>query len=143
MSTATLINHRGGRDLSRDELATIEAPPATSTWYPIPHRQVLDSVWETLLGAGFEITASRCSVSNGGARFFGTLDLKNRLSDASGGVSLAVGVTRALTGRAGGTPPRRSFFRCHPTGFLLCRISTAFGGYVHGERLGPVKITYG
>ena len=96
MATSTLINHCGGRDLSREELATLEAPPATPTWYPIPHRQVLDSVWETLLGAGFEITASRCSVSHGGARFFGTLDLKNRLSDASGGVSLAVGVRNSV-----------------------------------------------
>ena len=65
------------------------APPPTDTWYPIPHRVILDSVWTTLEGAGFQIRQSRLAVSHDGARFFGTLDLATPISD---GVSLAVGI---------------------------------------------------
>jgi hypothetical protein len=83
------MNHRGAREVQRDQLGLIEAPPATDTWYPIAHRQVLDSVWSTLEGAGFEIRQSRLSLSYGDARFFGTLDLATPVSD---GVSLAVGI---------------------------------------------------
>ncbi|HZV25481.1 MAG TPA: DUF932 domain-containing protein [Acidothermaceae bacterium] len=89
MVTSTLINHRGGRDVLREELEGIEPPPPTDTWFPIAHRHVLASVSQTLEGAGFEIKASRLSLSNGDARFFATLDLATPVSD---GVTLAVGV---------------------------------------------------
>jgi len=89
MVTSTLMNHRGAREVQRDELAVINAPPPTDTWYPIAHRAILDSVWTTLEGAGFQIRQSRLSLSNGDARFFGTLDLATPVSD---GVSLAVGI---------------------------------------------------
>lgn len=89
MATATLINHRGGRDVLREELSKIEAPPPTESWYPIPHRAILDSVWTTLEGAGFRIRQSRLSLAHNDARFFGTLDLTTPVSQ---GVSLAVGI---------------------------------------------------
>ena len=89
MATSTLMNHRGAREVLRDELATIETPPPTKTWYPIAHRAVLDSVWATLEGAGFQIRQSRLSLAHADARFFGTLDLATSVSD---GVSLAVGI---------------------------------------------------
>jgi hypothetical protein len=50
---------------------------------------VLDSVWSTLEGAGFQIRQSRLSLSHADARFFGTLDLATSVRD---GVSLAVGI---------------------------------------------------
>ncbi len=89
MATSTLMNHRGAREVDRTELLTIEPPPATQTWFPIAHRAVLDSVWTTLEGAGFQIRQSRLSLSHGDARFFGTLDLATPIND---GVSLAVGI---------------------------------------------------
>lgn len=89
MATSTLMNHRGGRDVLREQLAEVEAPPPTDTWYPVAHRAILDSVWTTLEGAGFQIRQSRLSLSHGDARFFGTLDLATPVSD---GVSLAVGI---------------------------------------------------
>lgn len=89
MVTSTLMNHRGAREVLRTELATIEAPPPTKTWFPIAHRAVLDSVWATLEGAGFQIRQSRLSLAHGNARFFGTLDLATPVSD---GVTLAVGI---------------------------------------------------
>jgi hypothetical protein len=83
------MNHRGAREVARDVLAMIVAPPPTKTWYPIAHQAVLDSVWSTLEGAGFQIRQSRLSLAHGDARFFGTLDLATSISD---GVSLAVGI---------------------------------------------------
>jgi hypothetical protein len=89
MATSKLMNHCGAREIAREQLAGIEPPAPTRTWYPIAHRAVLDSVWSTLEGAGFAIRQSRLSVSHGDSRFFGTLDLATPISD---GVSLAVGI---------------------------------------------------
>jgi len=89
MATSRLMNHCGAREVPREELAGIEPPAPTKTWYPIAHRAVLDSVWSTLEGAGFSISQSRLSVSHGDARFFGTLDLTTPIRE---GVSLAVGI---------------------------------------------------
>ncbi len=92
MVTSTLINHRGGRDVLPEVLATVPAPPPTETWFPISHHQVFDAVSETLTGAGFQIQQTRLSLSHADARFFGTLDLTHRVSDVNGGVTLAVGI---------------------------------------------------
>ncbi|MBA4016476.1 MAG: hypothetical protein C0483_04750 [Pirellula sp.] len=89
MVSSTLVNHCGARQVNAAELATIEPPAPTRTWYPLAHRAVLDSVCSALEGAGFMICRSRLSVSHGGARFFGTLDLTTSVIE---GVSLAVGI---------------------------------------------------
>lgn len=89
MVSSTLVNHCGARQVNAAELARIEPPAPTRTWYPLAHRAVLDSVCGALEGAGFGICRSRLAVSHGGARFFGTLDLTTSISE---GVSLAVGI---------------------------------------------------
>lgn len=92
MVSSNLMLHCGGRDVPLEELEKIAAPPPTETWFPIAHSHVLHSAAETLTGAGFQIKGMRLSLSHGDRRFFGTLDLANRISDASGGISLAVGI---------------------------------------------------
>lgn len=89
MATATLVNHRGARLVSFEELVQTPTPPATPTWFPVPHHQVFRSVSDTLEAAGFGIHQTRLSLARDGARFFGTLDLTTPVSE---GVSLAVGV---------------------------------------------------
>lgn len=89
MATSTLVNHCGAREVPLEELAQVPAPPATATWFPVPHHQVFQSVVETLEGAGFSVRQSRLSLARNDARFFGTLDLATPVSD---GVSLAVGI---------------------------------------------------
>lgn len=89
MVSSTLVNHCGARQVNAAELARIEPPAPTRTWFPLAHRALLDSVCESLEGAGFAICRSRLSVSHGGARFFGTLDLTTSIVE---GISLAVGV---------------------------------------------------
>lgn len=89
MVSSTLMNHCVARQVNTAELATIQPPAPTQTWYPLAHRTVLDSVCATLDAAGYAICRSRLSVSHDGARFFGTLDLATSIND---GVSLAVGI---------------------------------------------------
>lgn len=89
MAQATLLNHRGSRDVTLDELARIEAPPPTETWFPLRHDTVLQKVCDTLDTAGFRIDAMRLAVGRDDQRFFGTLRLQNRITE---GVSLAVGI---------------------------------------------------
>lgn len=89
MADSVLSYHSGSRLIESEELAKIEAPPPTDTWFPIAHSHVLDSVRNALLGAGYEISRQKLSIAHDGHRFFGTLDLSTRISD---GISLAVGI---------------------------------------------------
>jgi hypothetical protein len=89
MVASNLIRHCGAREVERAELAHIQPPLPTKTWYPLAHHAVLETVSGTLEGAGFQIRRTRLAVSHGDARFFGTLDLATSISD---GVSLAVGI---------------------------------------------------
>ena len=41
MPAAQLVLHVGAKEVSRDELASVEAPPPTRTWFPIRHSHVL------------------------------------------------------------------------------------------------------
>ena len=89
MATSTLINHKGARLVSFEDLVQTPTPPATATWFPVPHHQVFQSVVDTLTGAGFGIQQTKLSLARDGARFFGTLDLTTPVTD---GIGLAVGV---------------------------------------------------
>ena len=89
MVQATLMNHRGADAVDRQELALIEAPPPTDTWFPVKHSVVLDRVAETLDGAGFEIEAMQLSVAKNEQRFFGVLNLKTKVTNEC---ALAVGI---------------------------------------------------
>ncbi|HEY7327860.1 MAG TPA: DUF932 domain-containing protein [Gemmataceae bacterium] len=96
-----LLLHCGAREVSEEQLRSVGCPPATSTWYPLPHAQVLDTVRDTLSNAGFGIQNQRFALARKDARFFGTLDLENKVCE---GVRLAVGI-------------RSSFDKSFPIGF--------------------------
>lgn len=89
MTQSVLNLHSGGHEVSRSDLALIEAPPPTDTWFPNKHSDVLDAAWTTLEAAGFGVTNHRLSVSHEGKRFFATLDLTASIVD---GIGLAVGI---------------------------------------------------
>ena len=89
MSKSTLILHQGAREVTRPELDTIAAPPATATWFPVSHSRVLDTAVRALAGAGFEVARTHLALARDNARFFGTLDLQTPLAS---GVNLAVGI---------------------------------------------------
>jgi hypothetical protein len=86
---SALMLHCGATRLSRDELALVPTPPATATWFPVPHVSVLDTTVERLTEAGYRVRSTDLGVTKDGRRFFGTIDLDAPLVS---GVSLAVGV---------------------------------------------------
>lgn len=85
----SLILHCGAQEVSREDLRLIEAPQATSTWYPVKHSTILEAVEGTLDRAGFTTVKSRLSVSREGSRFFGVLDLHSRIGQSE---SLSIGI---------------------------------------------------
>lgn len=86
---ATLILHCGGREVTREQLDKVEAPPATASWHPVKHAVVIDTVSKALGDSGFVIRKARYGLARDDHRFFGTLDLASELV---AGVTLAVGV---------------------------------------------------
>lgn len=88
-----LMLHRGSRLVERAELETVPVPPATSTWFPLSHSQVLSGVEEMLGGTGFQITRSQLALSQNNARFFATLDLETKITE---GVTMTVGVRNSI-----------------------------------------------
>jgi hypothetical protein len=94
MPGTQLVLHCGAKEVfSREELATVEAPPPTKTWFPIKHSDVLDAMLETVDQTGFAVEKMRLALSRQGAQFFGTLDLRSPIAD---GVNLAVGVRNSI-----------------------------------------------
>ena len=93
MAHANLMLHRGGRLVTRQDVNAVEVPSATSTWFPIGHGEVLDTVIQNLNQIGFEVKRQQLALSSQGDRFFGTLDLTAPIAE---GVSLAVGVRNSI-----------------------------------------------
>jgi hypothetical protein len=89
MAQAVLNLHSGGQLVSYDELQAVPTPQPQGRWHPVPHVRVLDSVLETLKGAGYEVRDQKHAVARNGHRYFATLDLGTPLVE---GVSLAVGI---------------------------------------------------
>jgi hypothetical protein len=85
----TLIRHCGAREVTWGDLEQIPTPPATETWFPLSHSQVLGSVVQTLDAAGFGVKSMALALTPDDARFFGTLQL---MAEIMPGVGLAVGV---------------------------------------------------
>lgn len=84
-----LMLHSGARRVERQELDSVEPPPATATWFPLKHSVVLDRVLGTLESSGYQITKQQFALSADKHRFFGTLDLASPIAD---GITLSVGI---------------------------------------------------
>lgn len=87
---SNLMLHSGSRSVDRPTLESIDAPPATDTWFPVRHGDVLGRAVGLLEGAGFRVEKSRYGLSTDNHRFFGVLDLS--LPVGYDGVKLAVGI---------------------------------------------------
>jgi hypothetical protein len=68
-----LMMHRGGREVTRDDLATLPAPVSLGRFHrPIPHVEVVDAILETF-GRSFEIQKTAFGVSRDGGKLFGLI----------------------------------------------------------------------
>src|SRR5437867_9227344 len=89
--SSTLIAHCGTTKISRDELRTIPAPPATATHKPIPHYEVVQAMIETLGFRHIQVVRDEYAVSPDGMKMFGALDLDHECN----GVQFSIGVRNA------------------------------------------------
>jgi hypothetical protein len=85
--TSTLIGYQG-RTISREELALIQTPAATSTHVPVPHHEILRALVETLGFRHVRVTAHEYAVSPEGMKMFGVLGLETEML----GCRFAIGV---------------------------------------------------
>lgn len=71
----TLIAHCGAVKVSRQELEKIEPPPATDTWMPVPHAELVSVIETELRSRDLRIREESYAVQRGGALLFGVIDL--------------------------------------------------------------------
>ena len=76
------------RKITRQDLTLIPLPPATDTFQPIAHQQLVDSLDEALALRQFRIVRSEFAVSPDGMKLFGLLEI-NTVMD---GIRFAIGL---------------------------------------------------
>ena len=91
--SGSLILHRGAREATLDQIARVDTPSPTDTWFPIPHLAVLEAVEETLAATAFAVQARRLALSANDQQFFATLDL---VASVGVGVTLSVGIRNSI-----------------------------------------------
>jgi hypothetical protein len=71
---ATLIAHKGAQIVSREQLAQYIPPPATDTWKPVGHLELVDTLSRVMGDRGLFIKREQFAIQ--GAKLFGTFDLE-------------------------------------------------------------------
>jgi len=70
-----LMVHSGGNKIQVEELAKIPTPPATATWFPIPHKDIYALCVDNLTRMGYSVKREEHAIAHEGNRWFGVLDL--------------------------------------------------------------------
>jgi hypothetical protein len=71
---AKLIAHKGAQIVSREQLAQYIPPPATDTWKPVGHTELVETLTDVMNFRGLHIVREQFAVQN--AKLFGTFDLE-------------------------------------------------------------------
>src|SRR5438132_1384335 len=79
MASASLVLHRGARQVTPDELALVPCPAPEGRWRPVPHGTVLSYATQALQDAGYEIEKLDLGLSRDDHRFYGAVTLKTPL----------------------------------------------------------------
>ena len=73
---ARLLAHsRGAQYVNRDDLAQYIPPPATETFKPVSHTELVTTLLDVMQYRGLFVEKEQYCVDKGGARLFGTFDL--------------------------------------------------------------------
>jgi hypothetical protein len=72
-----LILHCGASKVERAEVEIVPTPDATDTWTPIPHTALIERVEDTLKSDGLTIVNQTHSLTRGGNRYFGLMQIAN------------------------------------------------------------------
>ena len=70
-----LVLHCGATAVKLDDVKAVDTPRATSTWSPIPHRQLIDTVQRTLKSTNLTIGTQAHSLTHDGMRYFGLMEI--------------------------------------------------------------------
>jgi len=81
MRNTNLVLHCGARAVTRDFLQNIPCPPATETWHPIPHIELVNQVERSLAASNMRIVTESYGVTEDNARMFGLLQIANCKND--------------------------------------------------------------
>ena len=93
MTKTRRVPCKGGREVSREELARVSVPTATETYFPVQHDACVNTVQRALMESGIEIRAMHFVLFRKDARLFATVDLACTLTT---GVHLAVAIMNSL-----------------------------------------------
>jgi hypothetical protein len=77
MKTTDLILHCGASKVERTEVEIVPTPDATDTWTPIPHMSLIERIEDTLKSDGLTIVNQTHSLTRGGNRYFGLMQIAN------------------------------------------------------------------
>src|SRR5438270_9245204 len=72
-----LILHCGAHHTERRVVERIPTPAPTETWTPIPHAHLIEQVEKTLAASQLTVGTFAHSLSHGGARYFGLMEVQN------------------------------------------------------------------
>src|SRR5687768_15503412 len=83
-----LIAHAGAEKVDRNFLKQLDCPPATDSFQPIPHAQLVDSVEEALAFRHISLERTEFAVSKDGMKMFGLMEVNAQYE----GVQFAIGL---------------------------------------------------
>jgi hypothetical protein len=76
--TPNLVLHCGAAAVELDQVSSVKTPRATSTWQPIPHHQLIQTVQRTLATTNLTIGTQAHSLTHDGSRYFGLMEIHGR-----------------------------------------------------------------
>lgn len=95
MSKVSRISGPAVRLENRNQLALVQCPDPTETWFPVSHLEVANTVVSKLRSSGYHIANESWALSGGDhAKMFGVLDLMYNVYGDD--VTMAVGVRNSL-----------------------------------------------
>jgi hypothetical protein len=145
------LSHTQSQLVTRADLLTIPPPPATPTWKPIAHADLIQALDRQLLVRGITIQKEQFALQRQGARLFAVLDLAyeeteefcaalgiRTANDRSMALEIAVGVKVFVCDNLTFSGDLIALRRKHTTGFdLNADLSRAIDRYQH--YLGTLK----
>ena len=73
-----------GKFVCRDEIALVQTPPATESWKPVPHMEVIDAVTDVVKAHNWQILDENFGLAREGQKMFGVMRInKSNSSDWS------------------------------------------------------------
>lgn len=77
MRKANLMLHCGANRIDRKDLERVATPPATRTWHPIPHMDLLGQVEDHIKANSLRVVQESHAIARDGKRYFGLLQVTN------------------------------------------------------------------